>query len=171
MITEGKIREVNKKRFEKLCTAIADSLTLTVGIDKDSESEINSVLVDAEKEVIECQKAVTSMQEITSDIHTVILPTLETNELEFEKLFSIIETMEQLVVPALSDDLNALEALVTTLEKKRLPRESPTTINSWLSLISNSNDSNDEVSELAPEFELHRASDLIGNLLQCQRES
>ena len=63
----SKVKDEYLKRLEPICEAIAQALTTVVEIDKQNEKEINDVLIDAEKEILECENAVANMTDMSGN--------------------------------------------------------------------------------------------------------
>lgn len=63
----NKVKDEYLKKLEPIVEAIAQALTTVVEIDKQNEKEINDVLIDAEKEIKECEDAVSNMTEMSGN--------------------------------------------------------------------------------------------------------
>lgn len=87
----SEIREQNRKKLEPLCEAISLALSTVVDVDAISRQEIDSILIDAEKETHDCHRAVECMREMSHCMQTEILPVMGRNEREIEKLYNIID--------------------------------------------------------------------------------
>lgn len=61
----NKVKDEYLKKLEPVVEAIAQALSTVVEIDKQNEKEIDDVLIDAEKEIHECEDAVASMTEMS----------------------------------------------------------------------------------------------------------
>jgi len=65
--SNSKVKNEYLKKLEPVCEAIAQALTTVVEVDKQNEKEINDVLIDAEKEMQECENAVENMTELSGN--------------------------------------------------------------------------------------------------------
>ena len=63
--SSSKVKDEYLKKLEPVCEAIAQALTTVVEVDKQNEKEIDDVLIDAVKEIQECENAVASMTEMS----------------------------------------------------------------------------------------------------------
>ena len=66
--SNSKVKNEYLKKLEPVCEAIAQALTTVVEVDKQNEKEINDVLIDAEKEIQECESAVENMTELSGNL-------------------------------------------------------------------------------------------------------
>lgn len=128
-------------------------------VDSQSEEVAQKLLSDAESETRDCSQAVVGMMEATAMIRDTINPSISYNRGELKRLFNIIDAVEDKVIPALNEDLTALENLVSILEIQKA-RDQPQTIKDWaVTLLSASTDSNDadghSPNNDLPEIRLH----------------
>jgi len=126
---------------------------------------VQKLLTESDKETRECSTAVASMMEATAVVRDTISPSISSSRKELQCFFRMIDAVEEKIIPALNEDLTALENLVSALEIQKA-RSQPQTIQDWaVSLLSASTDSNDgeghgSTNDL-PEVPLHEPAKLL----------
>lgn len=151
----------NRKRLEPVCNVIATALTTVIGVNAQNAKETDAVLVDAEKEIQECTKAADSIRDMSTNVVETLLPSIEQSGHELDRFFRIIDAIEEQVIPAMNEDLQSLESLISALERQ----QQPSSTRSWLGLLTSaSTDSNEETrsrSRSLPHCELHSSNKLL----------
>lgn len=126
-----------QQEIDNLCTELTTALSAMVGNSSESHVEIAKVLSDAEHEVDDCKKAAESMLYISEAMKVEYLPAIRLSEKELTRLFAVLDAMEEVVIPALLEDLATIEGLVTHLEKRQA-KKSGSVVTAFMSFLSSS---------------------------------
>jgi len=128
--------EEQRAEIALLSSELTSALSTLVGCSPEANAEIMKVLSETEREVNACKAAADSMQDISEVMTEQYLPAIRQNELELTRLFAVLDAMEDVVVPALLEDLAAVDAAVTTLEKRAAKKAaSSSALNTFLNFL------------------------------------
>ena len=129
----------HEAEIDSLCTELTQAFSTIVSNSAESNAEINSVLSVAERDIDVCKQAAESMLSMSEAMEEEYLPTIRTNEKELERLFSVLDAMEDVVVPALLEDLSTIDVAISTLEKRLAKKTASTSVvNTFLNFLSSS---------------------------------
>mmetsp|Transcript_19659 Transcript_19659/g.19754 ORF Transcript_19659/g.19754 Transcript_19659/m.19754 type:complete len:173 (+) Transcript_19659:105-623(+) len=131
--TDYNIKERNKV-VENLSEVFTKTLTDSVRIQDEQYQIIDISISDAQKEVDQCDKAMTAVEELTGHIERSVITQLRSDMNELEPLFGTLNAMHHKVIPSLNSDLDVLEEMLTNLEKKH-SNTFPTTVRSFLNVM------------------------------------
>ena len=129
----------DEAEIDTLCTELTQAFSTIVSNSAESNAEISAVLSIAERDIDVCKQAAESMLSMSEAMKEEYLPAIRTNEKELERLFSVLDTMEDVVVPALLEDLGTIEGAISTLEKRLAKKTASTSVvSSFLNFLSSS---------------------------------
>lgn len=129
----------HEAEIDTLCTELTQAFSTIVSNSAESNAEISAVLSVAERDVDVCKQAAESMLSMSEAMKEEYLPAIRTNEKELERLFSVLDTMEDVVIPALLEDLGTIEVAISTLEKRLAKKTASTSVvSSFLNFLSSS---------------------------------
>lgn len=119
-LSEDSGNNLNHIHVESLCETMSDFLDSLEG----SAAEFNNAelvekkLSESECSILDCQLVVADIKTVSEDIDKTFIPSLERDIQQLQSIFVNLERITNEVVPALDQDLNAIEQLVSALEAR-----------------------------------------------------
>jgi hypothetical protein len=122
--------------IKSLCDELTSALSKIVSCSPDSTVEIEHALDSAEQEIKLCMSAANRITGVKDSVEQEILPSILLQERELQSLLFSLDAMEEIVIPAMNEDLSAIEVLVGELEKRLQVKKSSSTFNSLFNFLS-----------------------------------
>ena len=88
------IGDETRYKYEPSIANIAESLVTLVTLDEKTMTNLKNDLVEAEKEIIQCEKATNLMIETSKDIKENILPMMDKDFSDFNKIYNILDILD-----------------------------------------------------------------------------
>ena len=108
--------------IEPLISTIKESYSTIQSTDNQISSDIIISLSDAEREISDCKKATLNMIDLSKEIGDKILPSSNSLFTDMQRIFRVIDTIEDTIIPSLNGDLLELETLVGYIERQNSRR-------------------------------------------------
>ena len=169
------IGDETRDKYEPSIANIAESLVTLVTLDEKTMINLKNDLVEAEKEINQCEKATNLMIETSKDIKENILPMMDKDFSDFNKIYNILDILDDTVLPSLANDLNELENLVSHVEQysllyKQKTNSDTSNTNKWNGLnIFPSSRQNENVYDSSRDIDY--TDDIVPNCNLCNPEN
>lgn len=118
-LSEDSGNNLNHIHVESLCETLSDFLdTLEGSAGVNNEELVEKKLSESECSILDCALVVAEIKSISEDIDKTFASSLERDMDQFRSIFANLERISDQVMPALNQDLNSIEELVTKLEAR-----------------------------------------------------
>jgi hypothetical protein len=98
--------------------AIVDAIDRVLGVDDENSEQIDKIVTKTEGELRLCEDVVDNINFMNNSLLNEVIPSVERNMREIERMFAAVDSMERTVIPSLFADLEVIESVVDNIEKK-----------------------------------------------------
>ena len=117
-LSEDSGNNLHHVHVETLCGTITDFLDTLDGTQHSNAELVEKRLSESEVAILECGLIVADIKNISEDIDTTYIPTLEKDKSELMNLFSTLDRISETTLPELEGDLNTIQELVNSLDMR-----------------------------------------------------